>query len=59
MNEKESLTETIARALFDSVGHYHSELTWEQASPEHRGFVMKQAEAVRDAVEAYQLQQRQ
>lgn len=53
MTERELLIETIAEALFNSVGHYHSELTWEQAAPEHRAFNRKQAEKVLDAIGPY------
>lgn len=53
MLERELLVETIAKAIFDSVGHYHAELTWEQAAPEHRAFNLKQAEKVLDAIGPY------
>lgn len=49
MPERE-LIEQIAKAIFESVGHYHSELTWELAAPEHRAFNLKQAEKVLDAI---------
>lgn len=54
MPEKElELVTTIAKAMFANNHHYHSELTWENAHPEHRQFYMNQAGLAFNAVRPY------